>query len=98
MKNLFDLLGDMFEKNFNFPKDGDENWKKTEESVKRGNLLIVKETWVSVDGTQRMERFVSKPIQETVSKKKLEAQLQKAIQEENYEQAAILRDKIKEFS
>ena len=99
MKDLFALLlcGDMFAKNsgsMDFPKDDDPNWSKTVETSETKSHIIKKETWISKDGSVRMESF-STEIKKQVNVGKLKMLLEKAVNSEDYETAAKLRDKIK---
>ena len=99
MKDLFALLlgGDMFTQSsgsMNFPKDNDPNWSKTVETSETKSHIIKKETWISKDGSVRMESF-STEIKKQVNVGKLKMLLKKAVDNEDYETAAELRDKIK---
>jgi hypothetical protein len=102
MKDLFALLlggGDMFTQSYgssmDFPKDDDPNWSKTVETSETKSHIIKKETWISKDGGCRMERF-STEIKKRVDVGRLKRQLKQAIDAEDYEKAAELRDKIKD--
>ena len=99
MKDLFALLlgGDMFTQSsgsMDFPKDNDPNWSKTVETSETKSHIIKKETWTSKDGSVKMERF-STEIKKQVNVGKLKMLLKKAVDNEDYETAAELRDKIK---
>lgn len=99
MKDLFALLlgGDLFSQSSNsmgFPKDGDPNWSKTIETQETKTHLIKLETWTSKDGGCTMQRSTME-IKKTVDVNKLKRLLAKAVQNEEYEKAAELRDKIK---
>jgi len=100
MRDLFALLlgGDMFTKSYgssmDFPKDDDPNWSKTVETSETKSHIIKKEIWISKDGNCRMERFLTE-FKNNVDVDKLKMQLKKAIDMEDYEKAAELRDKIK---
>ena len=99
MKDLFALLlgGDMFTQSsgsMDFPKDNDPNWSKTIETSETKSHITKKETWTSKDGSARMERF-STEIKKQVNVGKLKMLLKKAVDNEDYETAAELRDKIK---
>jgi|688.fasta_scaffold161277_2 excinuclease UvrABC helicase subunit UvrB len=99
MKDLFALLlgGDLFgntsQSSMTYPKDDDPNWSKTVESFETKTHLIKKEVWTSKDGNYRMERMVSE-IKRKVDVRRLKIQLQRALENEDYEKAAELRDKI----
>lgn len=99
MKDLFALLlgGDMFTQSsgsMDFPKDDDPNWSKTVETSETKSHIIKKEVWISKDGGCRMERF-STEIKKRVDVGRLKRQLKKAVDMEDYEKAAEIRDKIK---
>ena len=101
MKDLFALLlgGDMFtqssESSLNFPKDDDPNWSKTIETSETKHHTIKKETWVSKDGSVKMERFTTE-LKQRVDVSRLKRQLKQAVASEDYEKAAELRDKIRD--
>lgn len=87
-------------KSKDFPKDGDPNFHKTEENVETETHVIKKETWVSVDGTQRFERTSSQSKSQTKTLKEptieqLKLDMESAIGKQEFEKAAELRDKIK---
>lgn len=104
-----DLFNDFFSKNddlfsmneSNYPKDGDPNFNKTVEESETPTHIIVKETWKSLDGTQFYQRTTSKSKTGAksipLSVDSLKKQLQDAIDKEDFEGAAKLRDKIKEI-
>jgi protein-arginine kinase activator protein McsA len=98
MKDLFALLlgGDMFSQNqsMGYPKDNDPNWSKTVETQETKTHMIKKETWVSKDGSIKMEKLTTE-IKRVVNVDRLKRLLNKAIENEEYEKAAELRDKIK---
>ena len=102
MKDLFALLlggGDMFTQSngssMDFPKDDDPNWSKTVETTETRSHIIKKEIWISKDGGCRMERL-STEIKKKVDVGRLKRQLKQAVEMEDYEKAAQLRDKIKD--
>jgi hypothetical protein len=102
MKDLFALLlsgGDMFTQSngssMDFPKDDDPNWSKTVETTETRSHIIKKEILISKDGGCRMERF-STEIKRKVDVGRLKRQLKQAVEMEDYEKAAQLRDKIKD--
>jgi hypothetical protein len=101
MKDLFTLLlgGDLFSQSsgssIGFPKDNDPNWSKTVETSETKTHIIKIETWISKDGKCRMERSTTE-IKKRVDVDKLKIQLKKAVENEEYEKAAELRDKIKD--
>jgi protein-arginine kinase activator protein McsA len=98
MKDLFSLLlgGDMFSQNqsMGYPKDDDPNWSKTVETQETKTHMIKKETWVSKDGSIKMEKMTTE-IKRKVDVGRLKIQLKRAVENEEYEKAAELRDKIK---
>ena len=99
MKDLFALLlgGDMFTQShgsMDFPKDDDPNWSKTVETSETRSHIVKKETWISKDGGCRLERM-STEIKKQVDVGRLKKLLKKAVDSEDYETAAELRDKIK---
>lgn len=100
MKDLFALLlggGDLFSQgsgSMGFPKDGDPNWSKTCETQETKTHIIKIETWTSKDGGCTMQRS-SMEIKKSTDVTKLKKLLAKAVQNEEYEIAAELRDKIK---
>jgi excinuclease UvrABC helicase subunit UvrB len=99
MKDLFALLfgGNIFNQNSNssfaFPKDDDPNWSKTSETSETKSHIVKKETWISKDGGLRMERL-SMELKKTKDIDELKKLLEKAIENEDYEKAAELRDVI----
>ena len=101
MKDLFALLlgGDMFtqssESSLNFPTDDDPNWSKTVETAETKFHKVTKEIWISKDGGVRMERFSTDLKERPVDIARLKRLLKKAVETEDYEKAAELRDKIK---
>ena len=102
MKDLFALLlggGDMFTQSngssMDFPKDDDPNWSKTVETSETKFHKVIKETWISKDGGIRMERFSTELKEKPVDIARLKRLLKKAVDSEDYEKAAELRDKIK---
>lgn len=53
--------------------------------------------WIDSDGKERKKEKEIKPVKEESEIEKLQKKLQKVIKEENYEEAAKIRDKIKEL-
>lgn len=81
-----------------FPADNDTNFNKEVEELETETHKIKKETWISTDGTISYTRTSSE------SKKKpkvdvsvLESKLKEAIEKEEYEKAAQLRDEIRKL-
>jgi protein-arginine kinase activator protein McsA len=85
----------------NFPKNEDLNkFNKIVEEFETPTHIIVKETWKSVDGSKIYQRTThtskfSKSIPENVDA--LKAKMKEAIEKEDFESAANLRDKIREI-
>jgi excinuclease UvrABC helicase subunit UvrB len=103
--NFDDLFDDLFKSlgsvNYNsesFPKDNDPNFNKTIEEVDNGTHTIKNETWTSLDGNQFYKRttILSKSIP-SKNLKQLEFDLKEAIQKEEFEKAAQIRDEIKKL-
>jgi excinuclease UvrABC helicase subunit UvrB len=107
-RSIFDILfnDDFFTNrmNFsmeddNFPKDDDSNFSKTEETVETETHFIKKETWTSIDGAQKFVRtsMTSKQTHKTLkkpSKEELQALLDKAVEDQEYEKAIEYRDEL----
>lgn len=82
----------------NFPKENDPNFNKSVEEVENDTHIIKNETWTSVDGKSVYKRQIiesKKKLKPSVDNLKLE--MKKAIEEENFERAAELRDQIKQI-
>jgi excinuclease UvrABC helicase subunit UvrB len=107
MENLFDnLFNEFFKNDFSinessYPKDGDPNFNKTVEESDTPTHTVVKETWESLDGSEVYQKITSrsksvkgKTIQ---SVDVLKVNLQEAIDKEDFENAAKIRDQIKEI-
>jgi protein-arginine kinase activator protein McsA len=106
MRKMF-LLSSLFDEFFNsdsnwevknFPKENDPNFNKSVEEVENDTHVIKNETWTSLDGKSVYKRQIIESnfkISPNVDSLKLE--MKKAIEEENFERAAELRDKIKEI-
>lgn len=82
-----------------FPKDNDSRYNKTIEETESDTHIIKKETWVSTDGRSKFTRTYSesKNQKPKVDVKVLESQLKEAIEKEEFEKAAQLRDQIKKL-
>lgn len=96
--DLFDELFKNFEMNSDgFPKENDSNFNKTVEESETDTHVIKNEVWKSVDGSQIYKRTTmqskTKSIQKDIEKLKLE--MKKAVESEDFETAARLRDEIK---
>lgn len=97
--NIFQSRSLLFlgEDNLNFPAEDDKNFNKTEETTENESHVIKKEVWTSTDGLQRFERTskTSKAKPKTAeAKEDLKVLLDKAVQEQDFEKAIELRDKI----
>lgn len=103
MMNLFNLFGmnmdDMLNMYSNYPKENDPNFNKTVEKSETETHVTEKETWISLDGKQSFTRVISKSKSKQIGDnvQDLRASLEKAIQNEDYESAITLRDKIKKL-
>ena len=98
---LFDLVDlfsneNIFENKMNYPKDGDKNWNKTTEEFESNGMTIKKETWVSLDGTSTYVKTYTEN-KKSIDAKELESALKIAVEKEEYEKAAKLRDQIKKL-
>lgn len=106
MRKMF-LLSSLFDEFFNsdfnwevknFPKENDPNFNKSVEEVENETHVIKHETWTSLDGKSVYKRQIiesKKKLSPNVDNLKLE--MKRTIEEENFERAAELRDKIKEI-
>lgn len=80
-----------------FPKDDDTKFNKEVEEIETETHIIKKETWISTDGTSKYVRTYSESKKPKVDVKELESKLKLAIEKEEFEIAAQLRDEIKKF-
>lgn len=82
-----------------FPKENDPRYNKTVEETDTPTHIIKKETWISTDGTSKFTRTYTESKQQKpkVDVKVLESALKDAIEKEEYEKAAQLRDEIKKL-
>ncbi|MEK6829736.1 MAG: UvrB/UvrC motif-containing protein [Nanoarchaeota archaeon] len=97
-ESLFSMSSD----NMSFPEEGDPNFHKSEEIQETDGHFIKRETWVSIDGTQKMERTTSQskykaPELREPSKEDLKMLMDQAVANQDFEKAAELRDKIKKL-
>lgn len=97
-KNMFSDFSKM-EKYDDFPKDDDSNYNKVVEETETDTHIVKKETWISTDGTSKFTRTYSesKNKKTKVDVTELESALKKAIEKEDFEKAAQLRDEIKKL-
>jgi len=90
-----------YNKGMSFPTDKDKNYNKTEEVFEDETHVTKTERWTSVDGSSTFTRTTSesktKPKPKELSAKELKALLDKAIDEQEFEKAIELRDKLKEI-
>lgn len=96
MKSLLSLFNNSIF-GMEFPKENDANWSKTVESLNTETHIIKKEKWISKDGKSTMERFISE-LKSTKTLDSLKNDLKKAIESEDFEKAAEIRDEIKKLS
>ncbi len=97
-KNMFSDFSKM-ENDKNFPKDNDNRYNKTVEETETDTHIIKKETWISTDGTSKYTRTYSESKSQIpkIDVKVLESQLKEAVEKEEFEKAAQLRDQIKKL-
>lgn len=96
MLDLLNLLNSLsLEGDFNTPKENDPNFNKEVEEFETKTHKIIKEKWISNDGTQTYVRTKSITKENGKDVQLLESELKKAIKNENFEKAAELRDQIK---
>lgn len=95
-ENMFSLFN--FE-NMDFPKETDTNFNKVEETIETETHDIKKETWTSTDGKSKYVRTyaVSKQNRLEPKKEDLQKLLDKAVEDQDFEKAIELRDKIKKM-
>jgi protein-arginine kinase activator protein McsA len=106
MRKMF-LLSSLFDEFFNsdfnwevknFPKENDPNFNKSVEEVENDTHVIKNETWTSVDGkTVYKRQVIESKKRSTLNIEDLKLEMKKAADEENYEKAAKLRDKIRKI-
>lgn len=100
MFNDFSKIGKHFVKEDDgLPKDGDPNYNKTVEETETDTHIIKKETWISTDGTSKFTRTYSESKKQIpkIDVKVLESALKDAVEKEEFEKAAQLRDEIKKI-
>lgn len=99
--DLFDLLSmseGMFEKKSAVAPKREEDWTKTVEEFESGGYVTKKETWISKDGSSRYVKTITEPKQDPKeSIELLETQMKLAVEKEEFEKAAELRDRLKEL-
>jgi len=91
--DLFSNYG--YNSRLSYPADNDANWNKTVETSENDTHSIKKEVWVSKDGKSRMERTYSELRSPQLSVDTMREQMKLAIENEDFEKAAQIRDKIK---
>ncbi len=98
--DLFDLFSkeNLFENimSNNSPKENDPNWNKTVEEFENNGFVTKKETWISSDGTSKYVKTYTES-KKNVDVKELESALKIAVEKEEFEKAAELRDQIKKL-
>ena len=95
--DLFNLMSSDLEMNTT-PKENDPNWTKTFEEFQNGDFITKKEIWTSIDGTSKyVKTYTESKKKRSEDVKMLEAELKIAVEKEEYEKAAIIRDKIKKI-
>ena len=95
--DLFNLMSSDLEMNTT-PKENDPNWTKTVEEFQNGDFITKKEIWTSIDGTSKyVKTYTESKKKRSEDVKMLESELKIAVEKEEYEKAAQLRDQIKEL-
>lgn len=106
MRKTF-LLGSLFDEFFNssldwevkgFPEEGDSNFNKTVEEFENDTHVIKNETWKSLDGSQTFKRQVVESKSKTLDIEGLRLEMKKAIEKEDFEKAAMIRDRIRSMN
>jgi excinuclease UvrABC helicase subunit UvrB len=86
-------------KEMSFPEDKDKNYNKTEEVFEDETHVTKTEKWVSTDGSRTFTRTTSesksKPKAKEMSTKEIKVLLDKAVENQDFEKAIELRDKLK---
>ena len=99
--DLFDLLSmseGMFDKKSKPAPKKEEGWTKTVEEFEKGGYVTRKETWTSKDGSSRYVKTTTEPMRDSKeSIEILEEKMKQAVEKEEFEKAAELRDKLKEL-
>ena len=107
MADIFDFFNNLFKDDSfgdeKIPDDNDKNFNKTEENGEDGDSKWKKEVWKSLDGKSTFSRFTSESkmpagTKRVANKKDLEKLLHQAVKEQDFEQAAKLRDQIKNLN
>jgi len=95
----FYKLDKYFKNENDYPKDNDSRYNKTVEETETDTHIIKKETWISTDGSSKFTRTYSESkLKPKVDVKVLESALKEAIEKEEFEKAAQLRDEIKKLN
>lgn len=99
--DLFDLLSmseGMFGKKIEKEPRKEEGWTKIVEEFEKGGYVTKKETWTSKDGASKYVKTITEPKADPrESIELLEAQMKQAVEKEEFEKAAELRDRLKEL-
>lgn len=78
-----------------FPADNDPNYSKTVERFETETHIIKKEIWIGADGKSSYVKTHSEPKSKRIQNiKALESMLKEAVEKEEYEMAAVIRDEI----
>lgn len=96
--DLFDELFNIYPSgNLNLPKEDDSNFNKTVEEVETDTHTIKTEKWKSIDGKTSYTRTYMESKVKNIGKniEQLKLEMKEAIEKENFEQAAKIRDEIK---
>lgn len=95
--DLLDLMRGGLEMNY-APRENDPSWTKSTEEFERDGFITIKETWTSADGSSTyVKTYTESSSKRKEDVKALESQLKTAVEKEEYEKAAQLRDRIKEL-
>ena len=81
---------------FKEPEENDENFNKEVNEIENETHKIKTEEWTSIDGTLKYRKtiFESKKTNNDLKLEDLKSQMKIAIEKEDFERAAVLRDEI----
>jgi len=95
--DLLGLMGSGLEMDL-APREGDANWTRSVEEFEKDGIVSVRETWTSADGSSTyVKTYMESAARQKEDARALESMLQEAVEREEYEKAAQLRDMIKEL-
>ena len=98
MMNEFESMGSMwtspFKTSVKFPSTTDASYEYSQETVETESSTTITESWKSTNGLVNFTRTVSSPKTFTPSEDDIKAQIKKAVSEEDYETAAVLKRKL----